>query len=91
MTHPEQTLRDKVWSVLDSVWVGDSEDDLYIKADAVIALVREALLSDKAVEAGCVARWGGNARRFATYAYSNDVRKSVRGEMYAALDAITTD
>lgn len=51
MTHPTQSLRDKVWSVLNNVWAGDSEEDLYIKTDAILDLVREALLSDEAVEA----------------------------------------
>lgn len=46
MSHPTQTLRDKVWSVLNNVWVGDSEEDLYIKTDAILDLVREALLSN---------------------------------------------
>lgn len=50
MTHPTQSLRDKVWSVLNNVWAGDSEEDLYIKTDAILDLVREALLSDVAVQ-----------------------------------------
>lgn len=46
MSHSTKTLRDKVWSVLNNVWDSDSEEDLYIKTDAILDLVREALLSN---------------------------------------------
>ncbi|MBN3585591.1 hypothetical protein JYB64_24685, partial [Algoriphagus aestuarii] len=80
-----QTLRDKVWSVLNNVWVGDSEADLYIKTDAILDLVREALLSPEAVEAACSAM----------YLLQSDVdwtegeRQCTRDGITAALDAVT--
>src|SRR5690606_20176876 len=80
MSHPTQTLRDKVWSVLNNVWAGDSEEDLYIKTDAILDLVREALLSDEAVEAMAFHLFGTNGMAF----ISETKRKIVRDNITAA-------
>lgn len=56
----------------------------------ILEMIREALLSDEAVEAGSMGRWSNpEAFRFGSYAYREGWNDDTRKTITAALDAIT--
>lgn len=73
------TLRDEIAEIIQTI------DEPWLAADDIMTAVREALLSDEAVEAMALHLFGTNGMAF----ISETKRKIVRDNITAALDAVT--